>query len=121
MGFVFFANYFKFCERARHSLLGEFSTDHSEMISKYNMGFVVKRTSCDYKKPVKFGDKIEIHTTIEKCSVIHLKTVQKIINQDGDNVANVETDLVCIDLIIKKPRKMEKNLYNAIKGSCISS
>ena len=88
-GVVYYANYLKFCERARSELF--FKRGLSP--HKDNEFFVVKSIQADYKYSAVFGDILDISTTlieIKKASVI-LKHI--IINQNNKLVFSMDVKL----------------------------
>ena len=72
-GVVYYANYLKFCERARSELF--FQKDLSPHSEK-NF-FVVKRVEADYIKSAVFGDLLEI-----KSEVLEKKAASLVMKQD---------------------------------------
>ena len=70
-GVVFYANYFKFTERARTELIYEkFKLKHLELKDKFDVIFVVKSLSSKYIAPAKFEDDLTVVSKIvEKCPV----------------------------------------------------
>ena len=62
---VFYANYFKFTERARTELIYEkLKLKHLELKDKFDVIFVVKSLSCKYIAPAKFEDDLLVVTKI---------------------------------------------------------
>ena len=56
-GVIFYANYFKFTERARTELIYErLKLKHLELKEKFDVIFVVKSLSSKYIAPAKFED-----------------------------------------------------------------
>ncbi|HUR44160.1 MAG TPA: tol-pal system-associated acyl-CoA thioesterase [Aestuariivirga sp.] len=58
-GAVYHANYLKFCERARSDCLRLLGIHHHRLDG---MGFVVRRMICDFSKPAKIDDLLEVET-----------------------------------------------------------
>ena len=58
-GAVYHANYLKFCERARSDCLRLLGIHHHKL---EGMGFVVRRMTCDFLKPARIDDLLEVHT-----------------------------------------------------------
>ena len=64
-GFVYHANYLKFCERARSDCLRRLGVHHHELHwheTGGRMGFVVRRMECDFLKPARIDDVLEVTT-----------------------------------------------------------
>ncbi len=64
-GFVYHANYLKFCERARSDCLRLCGVHHHELHwheTDGRMGFVVRRMECDFLKPARIDDVLAVRT-----------------------------------------------------------
>ena len=78
-GVVFYANYFKFTERARTELIYEkFKLKHLEMKDKFDVIFVVKSLSSKYIAPAKFEDDLTVVSKIVEKSPVKLVLEQNI-------------------------------------------
>jgi acyl-CoA thioester hydrolase len=60
-GFVYHANYLKFCERARSDGLRIRGVDQKAMFAK-GEAFVVRRMDCNFLAPAKFDDELIVET-----------------------------------------------------------
>ena len=101
-GVVYYANYLKFCERARSELF------FNKSLTPIDNGchFVVKDLKASYFKPAKFADILEIKTTpleIRKASIVLLQEVLK----DEDIIFEMQIELVflCGEKISKIPKE----------------
>lgn len=61
-GFVYHANYLKFCERGRSDCLRLLEIHHHELEANSQSGFVVRRMNCDFLKPARIDDVLEVQT-----------------------------------------------------------
>ena len=78
-GVVFYANYFKFTERARTELIYEkLKLKHFELKDKFDVIFVVKSLSSKYIAPAKFEDDLTIVSNIVEKSPVRLVLEQNI-------------------------------------------
>ena len=76
---VFYANYFKFTERARTELIYEkLKLKHLELKDKFDVIFVVKSLSCKYIAPAKFEDDLLVVTKILEKTPVRLMFEQNI-------------------------------------------
>ncbi|CAM4040014.1 YbgC/FadM family acyl-CoA thioesterase [Campylobacter armoricus] len=62
-GVVYHSNYLKFCERARSEI---FFKKQIAIFNKDNGHFLLTKANCNFLKPAKLGDIIEIKTFITK-------------------------------------------------------
>jgi len=78
-GVVFYANYFKFTERARTELIYEkLKLKHIELKDKFDVIFVVKSLSSKYIAPAKFEDDLIVVSKIVEKSPVRLILDQNI-------------------------------------------
>ena len=76
---VFYANYFKFTERARTELIYEkLKLKHLELKEKFDVIFVVKSLSSKYIAPAKFEDDLVVVSKIIEKSSVRLVLEQNI-------------------------------------------
>ncbi|MEM8577293.1 MAG: YbgC/FadM family acyl-CoA thioesterase, partial [Pseudomonadota bacterium] len=61
-GVVYYANYLKFIERPRSTIVEEFGLDQNAMKAA-GLVFVVTRVEADYLAPARLGDRLEVHST----------------------------------------------------------
>ena len=78
-GVIFYANYFKFIERARTELIYErLQLKHLELKEKFDVIFVVKSLSSKYIAPAKFEDQLVVISKIIEKSPVRLVLEQNI-------------------------------------------
>ena len=78
-GVIFYANYFKFTERARTELIYErLKLKHLELKEKFDVIFVVKSLSSKYIAPAKFEDDLVVVSKIIEKSSVRLVLEQNI-------------------------------------------
>ena len=77
-GRVYHANYLKFFERARTDLIYQTKYTHEILLDKFNIFFVVKECSLEFKKPAFFEDKIKVISEIDELSRVKIIFNQKI-------------------------------------------
>ena len=78
-GVIFYANYFKFTERARTELIYErLKLKHHELKEKFDVIFVVKSLSSKYIAPAKFEDQLVVISKIMEKSPVRLVLEQNI-------------------------------------------
>ena len=77
-GRVYHANYLKFFERGRTDLIYQTKYSHEILLDKFNIIFVVKECSIEFKKPAFFEDTIKVISKIDQLSKVKIKFNQKI-------------------------------------------
>ena len=93
-GVVYHANYLKYFERAREHLLG--TDELVRLLDEDGIGFVVYRAALTYRRGARFGDTIEIHTSVEKSSDYRLVFSQNVVVK-GETYVEGSVELVCVD------------------------
>ena len=61
-GVVYYANYLRYIERARSTIVEEIGLDQNAMRAR-DLVFVVTRVEADYLKPARLADRLEVVTT----------------------------------------------------------
>ena len=77
-GRVYHANYLKFFERGRTDLIYQTKYTHEILLDKFNIFFVVKKCSIEFKQPAFFEDTIKVVSKIDQLSRVKIKFNQKI-------------------------------------------
>ena len=77
-GRVYHANYLKFFERGRTDLIYKTKYTHEILLDKFNIFFVVKECSIEFKQPAFFEDTIKVVSKIDQLSRVKIKFNQKI-------------------------------------------
>ena len=77
-GRVYHANYLKFFERGRTDLIYQTKYTHEILLDKFNIFFVVKECTIEFKQPAFFEDTIKVVSKIDQLSRVKIKFNQKI-------------------------------------------
>lgn len=95
-GLVYHANYLKYCERAREHVLGR-----DALVALYRdqgIGFVVYRAELQFKEGARFGDELEVRTTVDLQSEYRAVFQQPIFRVGSDSpLVEVAIHLVAVD------------------------
>jgi len=95
-GLVYHANYLKYCERAREHLLGR--EELVRLFRDEGVGFVVYRAELAFKEGARFGDELEIRTTVEVKSDYRAVFKQPVYRVGGATpLVEAEVHLVAVD------------------------
>lgn len=87
---VYYANYFKFMERARTELLREADIHLSTMDAQDGLIFVVGEVNARYKAPARLDDQLIVETSVKAIGNASLSLQQNILKR----VANTESLLL---------------------------
>ncbi len=114
-GFVYYANYLKFFERARSNFLSNNNLSQKKLIES-NTTFVVKGVHIEYFAPAELGDELIVQSTVEKKSDARMVFSQSVKNLDNNNECVKGLVEVCfINLVTKKPQKFPDDLLLIFK------
>jgi acyl-CoA thioester hydrolase len=95
-GVVYHANYLKYFERAREHLLGV--PELVRMWEQDGVGFVVYKATMKFKEGARFGDLVQVRTSVKKESNYRLVFTQQIWRPDGKfPMVDGQVELACVD------------------------
>ena len=112
-GRVYHANYLKFLERGRTNLIYQTNLTHQILLNKFDIIFVVKNISINFKKPAFFEDCIEVVSSIKELNRVKINFVQKIY-RESDLLINAEVLVIPINAL-GKITKLPYELYVFLK------
>ena len=90
-GVVYHAKYLHYCERARSELF--FSRGKSPVWEGYH--FVVSRIDARYHAPARFGELLEVKSSVKKLTPVRVVMDQRV-KREGELLFEMEIELVCI-------------------------
>ena len=76
-GIVYYANYLRFIERARSDWVREVGIDQLAM-KDAGVVFAVRRVEADYIAPARYGDVLEVRTSLESLSPARMVMAQQV-------------------------------------------
>ena len=94
-GIVYYANYLKYIERSRSTLVRDLGLDQNKMRDEDGIVFVVVRVEADYLKPARLDDELEVvteHHAASKTRWVFDQEVQK----DGEVLFRAKVTAVCM-------------------------
>ena len=98
-GFVYHANYLKFCERARSDYLRVKGVDQKAMFAE-GVAFVVRRMDCNFLALARFEDELNVETDFKEMAGARFELFQTILR----NHTTLFTAAVTVALIDGKGR-----------------
>jgi len=109
-GAVYHANYLKFCERGRSDCLRLLGIHHHRLDG---MGFVVRRMVCEFRKPARIDDLLEIETRFQELGGARMEIGQTI-KRAEEMVFSAEVTVALVDGQ-GRPKRVPKELAAALK------
>ncbi|HPG88563.1 MAG TPA: tol-pal system-associated acyl-CoA thioesterase [Hyphomicrobium sp.] len=114
-GVVYHASYIRFCERGRTDYLRLLGTDARGMIdgsdSREPAAFVVRRMNCDFVRPARMDDLLEVETRVKELGGASV-TLTQVISTGGRRIFEAEVTVVLVSMSGKPLR-----LSDAIRGA----
>jgi acyl-CoA thioester hydrolase len=80
-GYVYHANYLKYCERARSGYLRDMGVDQNAMFAEGH-AFVVRKMDCEFLRPAKFDDELMVETSLVEMSGARFELAQVVRRAD---------------------------------------
>jgi acyl-CoA thioester hydrolase len=117
-GVVYHASYVRFCERGRTDFLRLLGTDARGMIdgsdSREPAAFVVRRMVCDFVRPARMDDLLEVETRVKEIGGASV-TLLQIITLQGRRIFEAEVTVVLVSLS-GKPLRLSGAVRGAFEG-----
>ena len=110
-GYVYHANYLKFCERARSDFLRVLGLNQNTMFTG-GSSFVVRRMNCDFIRPAIFDDILTVESSPGEAKGARFEIKQRVLR--GNEVL-FTTDVTAV-LIDRngRPRRITSDLLQAL-------
>ncbi|EIT3185354.1 acyl-CoA thioesterase [Campylobacter jejuni] len=103
-GVVYHSNYLKFCERARSEI---FFNKKVDIFDTSKGHFLLAKANCNFLKPAKLGDMIEIKTKILEVKNASVEILQEICK---DEILLFKMELTLAFIKNEKPARMDTQL-----------
>ena len=97
-GVVYYANYFRFAERARTELLRNLGVEQSELAVDGGILFAVRRCTADFFQPARLDDSLEVRTRILEVSGATVAAEQQVWRED-EKIFLLTVKLACLNTI----------------------
>ncbi len=110
-GVVYHANYLKFCERARSDWLRLLGIHQSALP---DMFFVVRRMACEFLKPARLDDLLEVETRFSQSSGARLELEQRVM-REGNTLFQASVTVALIDGK-GRPKRLPQTLAERFKS-----
>ena len=114
-GVVYYANYLRFCERARTEWLRELGIGQQALMASDGIAFVVRSVKADYLRAARLDDALEVTTRISALRGASLLFEQDV-QRAGQLLFSAQVLIACIDLRRQKPRPFPAHLYSLFES-----
>lgn len=96
-GVVYYANYLKFCERARSEWLRSRGFSQQQLMDTTGVAFVVRRLAAEYMGSARLDDELAVRTSIERIGGASIVFVQ-LVERGTERLFEARVTVACIDL-----------------------
>lgn len=114
-GFVYHANYLKFAERGRSSLLKLAGITHTQLLDlQPQLAFVVSHMAIDFLRPGRIDDRLLVETGFTEIRGARLKAEQRI-SRDGEVLWQADVLAAVVDLQ-GRPKRLPREMADTLQG-----
>ncbi|MCP5087099.1 MAG: tol-pal system-associated acyl-CoA thioesterase [Rhodobacteraceae bacterium] len=103
-GIVYYANYLKFIERARSTMVREAGIDQGVMKDDFGMVFAVYKVEATYHRPARLDDELTIATKLQQLSPVKLLFEQDVLRGE-ELLFSSQITVICMNSE-GKPRRL---------------
>ena len=114
-GVVYYANYLKFCERARTEWLRTFGVSQQALIDEQGLGFVVRSVQADYLAPARLDDALIVVTQVAMLRRASILFEQQLM-RGQELLFTARVLLASIDLRRQKPVAIPASLHAPLES-----
>ena len=114
-GVVYYANYLKFCERARTEWLRTLGVSQQALIDEHGLAFVVRSVQADYLASARLDDALEVITQVamlRRASILFEQQVMR----GQELLFTTRVLLASIDLHRQKPVAIPASLHALLES-----
>jgi len=110
-GVVYFANYFRFMERARTEWLRCHGVEQDRLRAEHGLCFSVVETTARYHRPARFNDELVVQTRLTDIRGARFSLEQQVCRAvDGALLCSASCLAACIDAVSFRPRRIPPGL-----------
>jgi acyl-CoA thioester hydrolase len=114
-GVVYYANYLKYFERARTEWLRAAGFGQQDLAIGEGLQFVVARVECDYRRPARLDDLIDIDVRVIRAGPASV-VFDQVARRGDDVLAQARIRAGCVDAKTLAPRAMPAPMLEAMKS-----
>ena len=115
-GVVYYANYFRFMERARTEWLRSHGVDLNELHSEARLILMVTRTELKFLSPGRFDDRLVVTANVLEARGARFVLEQNIYRDSlgGELLCAGVCEAACVDADNRRPRRLPPNLRSEL-------
>lgn len=114
-GVVYYANYLKFCERARTEWLRAMGLNQKALIDTRRLAFVVARVEADYLRGAELDDALHVFSSVSEVGAASILFRQEI--RRADSLLFVATvKIACVDWLKRRAVRIPDDLRHLFES-----
>jgi len=113
-GVVYYANYLRFFERCRTEWMRSAGYGQAQLAEEAGIGFVARKASCEYLKPARLDDLIEVGLSVEKLTRVRVVFRQSVRRGDDELVVG-EVEIACVNMATMTPAPIPDFLHSRLE------
>jgi len=112
-GVVYYANYFRFMERARTEWLEAMGIDHITLMNEGKRIFVVSEAQAKFRMPARLGDTLIVTASLRQMGRASFEIEQNIYreNTEGDLLVQGGVTAAYLEAGTMKPKRIPKEFF----------
>ncbi len=96
-GVVYYANYFRYFERARTEMMRSLGIESSRLQDELGVAIAVRRCMAEFMRPAQLDDMLEVETRITTVKGASFMGEQ-VVRRDGEDLVRLDIQLACLNL-----------------------
>lgn len=112
-GVVYYANYLRFCERARTEWLRSMGYDQRALMETMSIAFVVRSVQADYKASARLDDILDVVSAVIRLGRASLVFSQKIFRHQ-ELILDSTVSIACVDTRKQRPCAIPSDLHTRL-------
>ncbi len=117
-GVVYYANYFRYAERARTEMLRQSGYESSQMMEDLGIFIAVRHVESDFLKPARLDDLLWVHSHVGQVKGASF-SVSQVIKREGEELVRMSLRLACADLK-GGPARLPQDIRQALENFIVS-
>jgi len=113
-GLVYYANYFRFMERARTEWLRALGVEQDRLMREERRLFVVVDTQAEFLSPARFNDELLVSARLLHQARASFELEQLITRKHGDLLIRGKTRAAYLNADTLKPTRLPKDLFKEL-------
>lgn len=113
-GVVYYANYLRFCERARTEWLRAIGFEQQALRAECDLVFVVRSVQAEYLSPGLLDDALHVVSTLETLGRASMRFAQKVMRGD-ELLFDARVTIACVDWNKKKAAAMPADIRSQLE------